>query len=421
VPRYGMVFWIFTVGFLMLVAAAGKFFLPNKTPKPAFARTRARRIPSPPAWMLCAAILPTTFLSAQVGGPPPSPSTGKTQFRVEILAEGLETPWGITELPDGRFLITERSGHVRILGPNGLEKEKIDNFPPIFARGQGGLLDVALHPDYEKNGWIYFAYSADEDGVAHTRILRARLGEGELKDQEQIYSPPLEQFGKQGHHFGCRLAFGKDGMLYFSIGDRGVMQSAQDLSLAAGKIHRIRDDGSIPADNPFLNTPGALPSIWAYGTRNAQGLRFDPETGLLWETEHGPRGGDELNIIRPGKNYGWPTVTYGINYNGTPITEKTSAPGMEEPVTQWTPSIAVCGLEVLSGRAFPSWKGNLFATALAHQKLVRLEVNGEEVTGQEILLERSGRIRQVREASDGSILLLYEQPGRVVRLSPANG
>jgi glucose/arabinose dehydrogenase len=364
------------------------------------------------------ALSQVTALS-QVGAPPEITSPNPPPYRVEILAEGMDVPWGIAELPDGRLLLTERSGHVRIWQDGQLLPQKIENFPPIRARGQGGLLDVELHPDYANNGWIYFAYSAEEDGRSHTRILRARLGDGELKDVEVIYSPPLEQFTGAGHHFGCRLAFGPDGKLYFSIGDRGVPANAQDLGMAAGKIHRIGDDGSVPPDNPFVNQPGALPTIWAYGTRNAQGLRFHPQTGDLWSVEHGPRGGDELNLIERGKNYGWPVISYGINYNGTIITELTEKEGMEQPVVQWTPSIAVCGLEVVSERSIPGWGGNLLATALAHQKLVRLVLDGQKVTGQEILLEGSGRIRHVKEGSDGTIYVLLEQPGRLVALRPA--
>ena len=362
----------------------------------------------------------TPHPSGPVGGPPPVSSAPKTSFRVEILAEGLDVPWGIAELPDGRFLITERSGEVRILGPKGLEANSVSNFPPIFARGQGGLLDVALHPNYAQNGWIYFAYSADEGGRAHTRILRARLGKEKLDDIEVIYSPPIEQFTPAAHHFGCRLAFDKEGYLFFSIGDRGVMNNAQDLSLAAGKIHRIKEDGSIPSDNPFVGKEKALPSIWAWGTRNAQGLRFDPTTGILWETEHGPRGGDELNIIRRGENYGWPLISYGINYNGSIITERADAPGLQQPIIQWTPSIATGGLEIISGKGFPAWRGDLITSALAGEKIVRLELDGDKVTGSEVLLEGVGRVRQVREASDGSILLLLEKPGRVVALRPAS-
>jgi glucose/arabinose dehydrogenase len=394
------------------------------TPVPSFLRSEGYFLPMRSARRIAAtismagAVLFSPGL-AQVGGPPELPTVHPAPYRVEILAEGMEVPWGLVELPDGRILLTERAGHVRVFADGKLQPGRIDNFPPIFARNQGGLLDVELHPDFEKNGWIYFAYSADEGGRSHTRILRARLGEGKLEDIEVIYSPPDDQFTTAGHHFGCRLEFGPDGLLYFSIGDRGRMETAQDLSMAAGKIHRIRDDGSVPEDNPFVNTPGALPTIWAYGTRNAQGLRFHPRTGDLWSVEHGPRGGDELNVIEPGKNYGWPVITYGINYNGSIISELTEKEGMEQPVIQWTPSLGVCGLEIVSDRSIPGWEGNLLVTALAHQKLVRLVLDGRQVTGQEVLLEGSGRIRHVKEGRDGTIYVLLEKPGRLVALRPA--
>lgn len=365
------------------------------------------------ATLFLAGTLFCTDLSARVQ------ESEKQPFRTEVLTGDLRNPWGLVELPDGTILITERGGALRVFRNGKLESEPVRGIPAVFARGQGGLLDIELHPDYEKNGWIYLAYSEPGDGGSHTAISRGRFKDGAFVDVEKIYTAPADQFTKAGHHFGCRLVFDGEGHLFFSIGDRGVMNNAQDLGLAAGKIHRIRDDGSIPADNPFVSTPGALPTIWAYGTRNAQGLRLDPVAGILWETEHGPRGGDELNIIKKGANYGWPVVSYGINYNGTTITDRTSAPGMEDPVIHWTPSIAVCGLEVCSGKLFPAWKGNLFTSALAGQQLVRIELDGQKVAHQEVLLERSGRIRHVKEGRDGTIYLLYDDPGRLVALKPA--
>lgn len=354
-----------------------------------------------------------------VGAPPLLPPTRPYPFTVVILAENLEVPWGIAELPDGRFLLTERPGRLRILDTTGLDPEPVQGVPAVFAHSQGGLLDVALHPHYQKNGWIYLAYSAVEKGRSHTRILRARLNGKKLTDSRVIFSPPPEQFTSAGHHFGCRLVFGPDGCLYFSIGDRGVMENAQNLSLAAGKIHRINDDGSVPEDNPFRNRPEALPTLYALGSRNAQGLRFHPFTGKLWATEHGPRGGDELNLILPGRNYGWPVISYGINYSGTRFTDQAEAPGMEQPVVQWTPSPAVTGLEILSGKGFPQWRGNFFVATLVAGSLFRLEVSPDgRVLGQENLLENVGRIRHVREASDGRLLLLLENPGRVIALQP---
>jgi len=243
-----------------------------------------------------------------------------------------------------------------------------------------------------------------------------------LTDLETVYDPPADQATPGPNHFGCRLAFDGRGHLFFSIGDRGgptkPENPAQDLGQAAGKIHRVHDDGRIPADNPFVDRPGALPTIWAYGSRNAQGLVYDQATGRLWETEHGPRGGDELNLIRKGANYGWPLATHGINYSGTTITKNKSRPGMEDPVVQWTPVIAASGLAVYQGDQFPRWRGNLFAGGLAGQRIVRLSMNGPAVTSQEVLLKGTGRIRDVRSFDDGFLYVVYDQPGKVVRLIP---
>jgi len=344
------------------------------------------------------------------------------RFRVETVAEGLEHPWAVARLPDGRFLITERGGRLLLLDRPGAKPRGVSGVPPVFARGQGGLLDVALHPDYDTNGWIYLAFAKPIGDGAHTAIVRGKLEGDRLTDLETVFDPPADQATPRPVHFGCRLAFDGRGHLFFSIGDRGGPATpenpAQDLSLVAGKIHRIHDDGRIPADNPFVDTPGAMPSIWAYGSRNAQGLVYDKATGRLWETEHGPRGGDELNLIRRGANYGWPLVTHGINYNGTAITKKTSAPGMEDPIVDWTPVIAASGLALYQGDKFPRWRGNLFAGGLAGQRLVRLIMAGPAVTAQEVLLKDTGRIRDVRSFGDGFLYVVYDQPGKVVRLVP---
>lgn len=343
-------------------------------------------------------------------------------FRVETLAEGLKNPWGVAKLPDGRYLVTERGGRLRIIENDRLLPEPIAGIPEVWARGQGGLLDVALHPDYAKNGWIYLAYSKPLPQGALTAIVRGRLKDNRWVDQETIFDPPPEEASSGGNHFGCRLVFDQAGHLYFTIGDRGDVTNptnqAQRLDNVKGKTLRINDDGSIPSDNPFVNTPGARPEIWSYGNRNAQGLVMDPATGNLWETEHGPRGGDELNLIRKGLNYGWPVVTFGINYSGTPISDRTEAPGMESPALQWTPSIAASGLAFYDATAFPNWRGNLFAGALAHQKIVRVVLDGTRVIDQEILLQGKGRIRDVKCFEDGAITVVFDQPGRVVRLVP---
>lgn len=344
----------------------------------------------------------------------------KEQFKVEVVAEGLKNPWGLVALPDGRLLVTERPGTLRIIENGRLLDSPVSGVPEVFARGQGGLLDIELHPDFASNGWIYLAFSDVKDGKSLTKIIRGRLKDNALVDQETIFEAPLDQYTPAAHHFGVRMEFDGKGFLYFAIGDRGKMENAQDLTNVKGKVHRIRDDGSVPKDNPFASRRDASATIWSYGNRNIQGMKIHPVTGDLWATEHGPRGGDELNRIEKGRNYGWPAITYGINYNGTPITDKTSAPGMEEPVVHWTPSIAVAGIDFYTGDAFPNWKNNLFVTALAHQKVVRVEIDANNrVTHQEILLERQGRIRDVRVLKDGLIYLVYDEPGKIVRLVPA--
>lgn len=345
----------------------------------------------------------------------------KENFKVEVVADGLDHPWGLVELPDGRLLVTERAGAMRVIEGGHLVPAPVSGMPPVFARGQGGLLDVQLHPDYATNGWIYIAFSDERDGKGMTKIIRGKLRDMAFVDQETIFAAPAEEYTSARQHFGCRMDFDGKGHLFFSVGERGDMKNAQMLGNAKGKVHRIHDDGRIPADNPFVKEPGTSPTIWTYGNRNPQGLRFDKTTGLLWESEHGPRGGDELNIIEKGKNYGWPTITYGINYDGTPITDKTSAPGMEQPVTYWVPSIAVSAIEFYHGDRFPKWKGDLFAGALAHQKLVRMELGeNNTVTHQEILLEKSGRIRDIQCLRDGAITIVYDDPGKIVRLVPAD-
>ena len=346
----------------------------------------------------------------------------KATFRVETLAKDLEHPWAIAKLPDGRFLVTERPGRLRILELGKAPSAPLTNVPEVWEQGQGGLLDVALHPDFEKTRWIYLSFSKPIEKGAHTSVVRARLVEDRLEDVETIFDPPASEATSGGVHFGSRLVFDRKGHLFFSIGDRGgpttPKNKAQDLTSVNGKILRLREDGGIPSDNPFVAKSTARPEIWSYGHRNIQGMLLDQKTSRLWATEHGPRGGDELNLIQPAANYGWAIATYGINYIGTPITSRSIAPGIESPVLQWTPSIAPSGLALYEGSAFPAWRGNLLVGALAHQKLVRLSMDGTKVTGQEILLEGRGRIRDVRVFDDGFVYLVYDMPGEVVRLVP---
>ncbi len=348
----------------------------------------------------------------------------KTGFQAETVVEGLANPWGAAFLPDGRILLTEREGRLRIVEKGQLLPDAVSGIPEVWSKGQGGLLDVELHPEFETTGWIYLSYSDPKPEGSMTKIIRGRLKENAFVDQEVIFEAPISEYTTGGAHFGNRMEFDGKGYLFFTIGDRGDKttpeNNAQNLGNHKGKTHRLHDDGRIPEDNPFVGKAGAVPSIWSYGNRNAQGLRFDKRSGLLWESEHGPRGGDEINIIRKGLNYGWPLVTYGINYSGKPITEKTEAKGFESPALQWTPSIAVAGIDFYHGDKFPAWKGNLFATALAHQKVVRMEIDDQNnITHQEILLEKTGRIRDIRTPADGFVYLIYDQPGKLVKLVPA--
>lgn len=348
-------------------------------------------------------------------------SSEKHRFRVETVAEGLRVPWGLVKLPDGTFLVTERSGTLRHISPEGLRE--IGGVPEVLARGQGGLLDIELHPNYAENGWIYLAYSKPLPGGGLTAIVRARLKDGALVDHEMIFDPPSDQASQGGNHWGCRMEFDEKGYLFFTIGDRGnrpdATNPAQNLGHVAGKVHRIHDDGRVPEDNPFIGRQGAWPTVWAWGSRNAQGLKFRPATGQLWAVEHGPKGGDELNLIRPGVNFGWPLVSFGVNYDGSSFTDKTEAPGMEPPVIHWTPSIAVGGLDFYQGDRFPGWRGNAFVTALAAQKMVRLTFEGDRVVSQEELLRGTGRIRDVRVFDDGLVYVIYDAPGKIVRLVPS--
>jgi glucose/arabinose dehydrogenase len=337
-------------------------------------------------------------------------------FRVVSLAEGLQNPWGVVFLPDGRLLISERPGRLNLLEDGGVLP--VSGLPQIDAGGQGGLLDVVLHPEYRENGWIYLAYSAGRGRSRGTRISRARLQGRQLVDVEELFA--MENGSSAGVHFGSRMVFLPDRTLLFTIGDRGQRDRAQSLREHAGKTLRINDDGSIPADNPFVGRQNALPEIYTYGNRNAQGMAIQPESGLVWQHEHGPRGGDEVNIIEAGRNYGWPVITYGREYSGAEVSPLTEAPGMEQPVIYWVPSIAPSGMSFYSGEAFAGWRGNVFVGALAGQHLRRLVVEGREVVHQEVLLQgQLGRIRDVRQGPDGFLYLLTDaRNGALLRLEP---
>lgn len=341
------------------------------------------------------------------------------QHRLQLaqIAQGLEYPWGLAFLPDGRLLVTERTGQLQLL--SGDSRTAISGLPEIESQGQGGLLDVALHPDYADNGWIYLSYVGAGDGGLSTEVIRARLDGTALSDTETLFVAQPKTSG--GRHFGSRLVFDDAGFLYITLGDRGDRPSAQDLANHNGSVIRLHDDGRVPADNPFVGQADALPEIYTLGNRNMQGATFDPVTGHLWTHEHGPRGGDELNLMQAGVNYGWPAITYGISYAGFSIGDGDSAPGMAQPVHYWVPSIAPSGLMVYRGEAFPEWQGDIFIGALKFQLLVRLEMDGEQVVSEERLLEGEiGRIRHVAEGPDGFIYLLTDQQnGGLYQLSPA--
>ena len=341
-------------------------------------------------------------------------------FRLETVVDNLETPWSVAFLPDGRMLVTEKPGRLRVVENGRLLPSPVKGVPAVWAEGQGDLLDVAVHPDYATNGWIYLSYSdPGENNSAMTAIVRGKLRDGALVDQATVFRVPSGLYRTGDVHFGSRFVFDGKGHLFFTIGERGQQKDAQDLTRPNGKVHRIHDDGRVPQDNPFVGRKGAFPTIWSYGHRNPQGLAKHPTTGDLWDAEHGPRGGDELNVVLPGKNYGWPVITYGMNYDGTPMTNLTAKAGMEQPVTYWTPSIAVCAIDFYTGDRFPRWKNHLFLGALAQQELRRIEIKGRSVTHQEVLFKNIGRVRDVVNGPDGYIYVAFNDPGRVARLVPA--
>lgn len=344
-------------------------------------------------------------------------------FRVDTWVAKLSEPYSLAFLPDGRSLVTEKRGELHVIGNDLSVGKPVEGLPAIDNSGQAGLYDVVLHPNYAKNGWIYLAYAdlqTGDDGksVSLTRVIRGKLKDNALIDQETVFKGPLEYHRPAGGvHFGGRIAFDRAGFLFFTIGERGDGKNSQDLARPTGKVHRIHDDGRIPADNPFVKDAKAAPTIWSYGHRNPQGLAIHPVTGDLYDVEHGPRGGDELNLVKKGLNYGWPVITYGMNYNGTAMTDLTAKEGMEQPLTYWVPSIAPCGANFYTGNLFPKWKNHLFIASLAAEELHRLEVVGDKVIAQEVIFKGLGRIRDVVSGPDGALYVLL--PNRIARVAPA--
>lgn len=339
-----------------------------------------------------------------------------TNYKVEIVVPGLDIPWGLVFLPDGALLITEKSGEL-IYFKDGI-KTSIDGLPEVYLRGQGGLLDIELHPNYHKNGWLYITYaSSDGDGNGgNTALIRAKLNSNKLTNVEHLYK--AEPNSRGGQHFGSRIEFDNEGFLYFSVGDRGDRDvTPQDVTRDCGKIYRLNADGSIPEDNPFVNTPNAKTAIFSYGHRNPQGMVKHPVTGQLWIHEHGPKGGDEINIVQKGKNFGWPLISYGINYSGTKFTEHTALPGLEQPLFYWVPSIAPSGMTFVTSDTYPDWKSNILVGSLKFEYIERLVIKNDKVIKREKILEGIGRVRNIRQGNDGYIYAAIEGLG-IVKIVP---
>jgi glucose/arabinose dehydrogenase len=368
-----------------------------------------------------AAFLLVLAQTALAGDPPPTADTSHGSVRVATVAEGLEHPWGVAFLPDGRALVTERPGRLRIVGTDGKLGEPLAGVPAVSATGQGGLLDVQLDPEFAKNRLVYLSYAEPREGGNGTAVARGALGERGLDDVQVIFRQDVTIDGR--HHFGSRLVFDRGGRLFVTLGDRNSERArAQTLDSHIGKVVRIERDGKVPADNPFVGRADAKPEIWSYGHRNMQGAALHPVTGELWTNEHGPRGGDELNRTLAGLNYGWPKVTYGVEYSGKTISEEATAPGIEPPVHYWVPSIATSGLLFYTGSRFPKWQGSAFVGGLASQQLSRLEMDGNRVVREEVLLKGllNQRVRDVEQGPDGCIYLLTDEDnGKLLRLEPA--
>ena len=375
--------------------------------------------------------------------PKPEPGkvtkTQRASYKVEtVVGNGLEIPWAIAFLPDGRMLVTERPGNLRIINADGtLEPKPVVGTPKVIHQGQGGMMEVAIHPEYEKNGWIYLGFAdashTEPKEAADTKpsrsknkksrvdtitaVVRGKIKDGQWVDQEWIWKAEKKFYSTSGVHFGTRFVF-KDGYIFFIIGERGGKMEVQDLSNPKGKIYRLYDDGREPEDNPFYGKEAVVKGVWTYGHRNPQGLALDPRDGSIYSTEHGPRGGDELNLIERGNNYGWPVITYGMNYNGSPMTALTAKKGMEQPVIHWTPSIAACGLDFYDSKVFPGWENDLLVGALRQQEVRRLRLKDKKVIEQEVILKGLGRVRDVACGPEGFVYVVLNGPDSVIRLVP---
>ena len=360
----------------------------------------------------------TLALMSQPGlGAETTIDTESGPIKVETIASGLENPWGLAFLPDGRMLVTERPGRLRIIAKDGTKSEPLKGVPELFAQGQGGLLDVKLDPGFASNGLVYLSYAEPGEGGAGTAVARGKLGDGGLDNVEVIFRQQPKVEG--GNHFGGRLAFAPDGKLFVTLGERFKFTPAQDLSNDLGKIVRINPDGTVPQDNPFVGKAGARPEIWSYGHRNPQGAAIHPVTGKLWESEFGPKGGDEVNIPEAGNDYGWPVVSWGSNYDDTPIPPPPTHPEFTDAVAHWNPVISPSGIAFYTADAIPGWKGNLLLAGLSSQAIIRLALDGETVTGEE-RIPVGARIRDVVQGPDGAVYALTDAvDGSILKLSAA--
>ncbi len=361
-----------------------------------------------------------------IAGIPSKIVTRDYVLKVEKLDSGnTSTPWGIEFVNANTALISEKSGRIKWMVNGKIDTVSIHGLPATHTQsGTGGFMDIALDPKYFENGWVYLAYShtngnnLDKNAPGMTKIIRGKIKDHEWTDQQTLFEVPDSLMAVRGDRWGCRFLFDKSGYLYFTIGDMGKAIASQDLSRATGKVYRIFPDGSIPKDNPFVNTPGALPAIFTLGNRNVQGITQHPVTSAIWATEHGPRGGDELNILKKGANYGWPVITYGIDYSGSSVSDKTEQKGMEQPIVQWTPSIAVCPAEFMTSPLFAKWKNNLMIGSLAFEELRRLVIVNDKVIKQEIIMKGFGRVRDLKISPDGALYVLLNKPNMILRIIP---
>ncbi|WP_186757185.1 PQQ-dependent sugar dehydrogenase [Echinicola salinicaeni] len=351
-----------------------------------------------------------------------------SEYKLEVVewcSEGLEVPWAIEFIDSHKALVSERNGKLKWLIDGKEDPLPIVGLPkPHIGSSTGGFMDIALDPNYDKNGWVYLAYSQTnedneaKDALALTKIIRGKIKDHQWQNEETLFEVSDDLKVRNGNRWGCRFLFDKEGYLFFSIGDMARAEDSQDPSKATGKVFRIYPDGSIPEDNPFINKGGALAAVYSLGNRNVQGISMHPETGEIWMTEHGPKGGDELNILKKGANYGWPVITYGVDYDGSIISEKTHQEGMEQPITYWTPSIAVCPAEFVEGELFPAWKNNLLVGALAFQEVRRIVIDQHNIVKQELLIKGKGRVRDLKFGPDGALYIVTNGPDKILRVVP---